>query len=142
MDDPFDLARFKAAQGPVIETALAELRAGRKRTHWMWFVFPQARGLGTSPMAERYGIASLAEARAYLTHPVLGPRLVACTEAMLAHPPSRLNAILGSPDDMKFHSSMTLFARAARDDDSVFEQALDHFCEGRRCARTGDLLGA
>lgn len=140
-EDRFDLARFEAAQAPVIETALGELRAGRKRTHWMWFVFPQARGLGTSPMAERYGIASLAEARAYLEHPVLGPRLVACTEAVLAHRGLSLHAIFGSPDDMKFRSSMTLFARAARDDDSVFEQALDHFCEGRRCARTMELLG-
>jgi uncharacterized protein (DUF1810 family) len=141
MHDPFDLARFEAAQGAVIETALAELRAGRKRTHWMWFVFPQARGLGTSPMAELYVIEILTEARAYFAHPVLGPRLVACTEAVLAHPAGRLNAIFGSPYDMKFRSSMTLFARAARDDGSVFEQALDHVCEGRRCARTVEMLG-
>jgi uncharacterized protein (DUF1810 family) len=141
-DDPFDLARFEVAQAPVIGTALAELRAGRKRTHWMWFVFPQLRGLGTSPMAERYGIASLAEARAYLDHPVLGPRLIACTEAVLAHAGLSLNAIFGSPDDMKFRSSMTLFARAARHDRSVFEEALDRLCEGRRDAQTLNLLRA
>lgn len=140
-EDPFDLARFLAAQAPVIETALAELRAGRKRTHWMWFVFPQLRGLGTSPMAERYGIASLDEAKAYLAHPVLGPRLVACAEAVLAHQGLSLHAILGSPDDAKFLSSMTLFARAARQDRSVFEEALDRLCEGRRCARTVAMLG-
>jgi uncharacterized protein (DUF1810 family) len=107
----------------------------------MWFVVPQLRGLGTSPMAERYGIASLAEARAYLAHPVLGPRLIACTEAVLAHARLSLNAIFGSPDDMKFRSSMTLFARAARDDNGVFEEALDQFCEGRRCPRTVEMLG-
>jgi uncharacterized protein (DUF1810 family) len=142
MDDPYDLARFLAAQAPVIETALGELRAGRKRTHWMWFVFPQLRGLGTSPMAQRYGISSFAEARAYLAHPVLGPRLRVCTEAVLAHAGRSLAEIFGSPDDLKFRSSMTLFAEAALEDDSVFERALDRFCAGRRCARTLELLKA
>ncbi|WP_144187019.1 DUF1810 domain-containing protein [Elioraea rosea] len=138
--DPHDLARFVTAQAPVIETALAELRAGRKRTHWIWFVFPQLRGLGQSPMAVRYGIASLAEARAYLAHPVLGPRLRACTEAVLSQPNTSLHAIFGSPDDMKFRSSMTLFAAAALEDDGVFERALDAFCAGARCETTGALL--
>lgn len=141
-EDPHDLARFLAAQEHVIGAALAELRAGRKRTHWMWFVFPQARGLGTSPMAERYGIASLAEARAYLAHPVLGPRLVACTEAVLAHAGTPLRAIFGTPDDLKFRSSMTLFAAAALRDDGQFERALDLFCEGRRDERTLALIDA
>jgi len=141
-EDPHDLARFLEAQDPVIEAALAELRAGRKRTHWMWFVFPQMRGLGTSPMAERYGIASLAEARAYLAHPVLGARLRACTEAVLAHAGRSLHDMLGAPDDAKFRSSMTLFAAAALEDDSPFERALDAFCEGRRCARTMETLRA
>jgi uncharacterized protein (DUF1810 family) len=141
-DDPFDLGRFVTAQAQVVGTALAELRAGRKRTHWMWFVFPQLRGLGTSPMADRYGIASLAEARAYLAHPVLGPRLRNCTEAVLAHAGRSLHDIFGSPDDMKFRSSMTLFAVAALEDDGVFERALDAFCEGRRCDATTAILGA
>jgi uncharacterized protein (DUF1810 family) len=141
MEDPHELARFLEAQEPVIGTALAELRAGRKRTHWMWFVFPQMRGLGTSPMAERYGIASLAEARAYLAHPVLGPRLRACTEAVLAHAGRSLRDMLGAPDDAKFRSSMTLFAAAALEDDGAFERALDRFCEGRRCERTLAMLG-
>lgn len=139
-DDPHDLARFLAAQVPLIDAVTAELRAGRKRTHWMWFVFPQMRGLGTSPMAERYGIASLAEARAYLAHPILGPRLRASTEAVLAHAGTAVDAILGPVDALKFRSSMTLFAHAAMEDDGVFERALDAFCEGRRDERTLALL--
>lgn len=134
--DRHGLGRFLEAQEHVFEAALAELRAGRKRTHWMWFVFPQLRGLGSSPMAERYGIASLAEAKAYLAHPVLGPRLRTCTEAVLAHRGVPLHAIFGPPDDLKFRSSMTLFAEAALEDGGVFERALDAFCEGRRCDRT------
>jgi uncharacterized protein (DUF1810 family) len=140
VNDPHDLARFLAAQAPLIDTVLAELRAARKRTHWMWFVFPQLRGLGTSPMAERYGIASLAEAKAYLAHPVLGPRLRECTEAVLAHAGLGLDVILGPVDALKFRSSMTLFAHAALEDDGVFERALDAFCEGRRDERTLALL--
>ena len=129
--DPFDLARFVTAQAPVFETALRELEAGRKRSHWMWFVFPQLRGLGRAPTAAFYGIGSLAEARAYLAHAVLGPRLVRCTEAVLRHEGASLHAIFGAPDDMKFRSSMTLFARAAGDAEPVLRRALDHFCEGR-----------
>ncbi len=122
--DPYDLERFVAAQAPVFERALAELRAGRKRTHWMWFVFPQERGLGRSAMSYRFGIASLAEARAYLAHPTLGPRLIACTEAVLAHAGTPLGAIFGSPDDVKFCSSMSLFSRVAGAPDNLFARAL------------------
>ncbi len=101
----FDLARFLVAQEPVYETALAELKAGRKRTHWMWFVFPQLRGLGLAPTSLFYGLESLDEARAYLAHPVLGPRLEACMRALLAHERLTAHAILGSPDEMKLRSS-------------------------------------
>lgn len=138
--DTFDLERFVAAQAPAFATALAELRAGRKRGHWMWFVFPQLRGLGQSAMAQRYGVASLAEARAYLAHPLLGPRLVACTRAVLAVEGRSLHAIFGSPDDLKFRSSMTLFALAADEDDSVFRQALERHCDGHADERTLALL--
>lgn len=141
-DDPHHLARFVAAQDPMIEAVMAELRRGRKCTHWMWFVFPQLRGLGTSPMAERYGIASLAEARAYLAHPVLRQRLLASTEALLAHAGTPIETILGPVDALKFCSSMTLFAHAAMHDDGVFERALDSFCAGRRDERTLAILRA
>ncbi|MBV8494067.1 MAG: DUF1810 domain-containing protein, partial [Alphaproteobacteria bacterium] len=105
--DPFDLARFIAAQDKVLTSVLAELRAGRKRSHWMWFVFPQLRGLGLSPTATFYGIGSLEEARAYLAHELLGERLRLCTEAVLERAGTSLHQIFGSPDDMKFRSSMT-----------------------------------
>ena len=111
--DSFDLERFVTAQAPVFATAPAELQAGEKRSHWMWFVFPQLRGLGHSAMAMRYGIGSLDEARAYLAHPLLGPRLIECTCAVLAIEGRPLHAIFGSPDDVKFCSSMTLFSLAA-----------------------------
>jgi uncharacterized protein (DUF1810 family) len=126
-EDPFDLQRFIDAQAPVIEDALAELRAGRKRTHWMWFVFPQIAGLGSSAMAVRYAISSPAEARAYLAHPVLGDRLRECVRLVLAA--SRpLADVFGHPDDMKFGSCMTLFAAVAPDE-AVFAEALDR-CRG------------
>lgn len=140
-DDPFDLERFVAAQEPVFATAMQELQAGRKRSHWMWFVFPQMRGLGHSTMAEAYGINSLQEARAYLAHPLLGRRLLACTQAVLATEGRSLAAIFGSPDDLKFCSSMTLFAMAAGEHEPVFRQALDRFCDGRRDERTLALIG-
>src|SRR4051812_12574295 len=108
--DHFDLERFVTAQASAFATALDELKAGRKRSHWMWFIFPQLRGLGHSPMAQFYGISSLAEARAYLAHPRLGPRLILCTETVLAVEGRSVHAIFGSPDDMKFRSSMILFA--------------------------------
>ena len=107
----------------------------------MWFVFPQLRGLGHSAMAMRYGIGSLDEARAYLAHPVLGPRLIECTRAVLAIEGRPLHAIFGSPDDVKFCSSMTLFSLAAEENEIVFRQALDRFCGGRADERTLDLLG-
>ncbi len=129
MDDPHDLRRFLDAQAPVIATVLSELSAGRKRSHWMWFVFPQIAGLGSSPMAQRYAIGSLAEARAYLGHPVLGDRLRRCTALVLGHEGRRLADMLGSPDDMKFRSSMTLFHEADREE-RLFRDALDRFCAG------------
>ena len=140
--DTFNLDRFVAAQEPVFTTALAELKAGRKRSHWMWFIFPQLRGLGHSSMAQFYGISSLDEARAYLAHPILGRRLEVCTEAVLGIGDSTLNAIFGSPDDMKFCSSMTLFSYAAGETHSVFLQALDRYCDGRTDAKTIALLDA
>jgi uncharacterized protein (DUF1810 family) len=126
---PRDLERFVSAQGGAYSDALAELRAGRKRTHWMWFVFPQIAGLGSSPTAQRYAIASLDEARAYLAHPVLGPRLRECAQALLAVDGKSAEEILGYPDDLKLRSSMTLFARAA-DDPDVFLAVLDRYYDG------------
>jgi uncharacterized protein (DUF1810 family) len=140
MSDPFDLQRFIAAQAPVHAQALMELRQGRKRSHWMWFVFPQLRGLGLSQTAQHFGMSGLEDARAYLAHPLLGPRLRACTEAVLAVEGRRLHDIFGSPDDLKFVSSMTLFSIAARDQSSVFDQAIDRSCDGQRDARTLALL--
>ena len=137
--NPYDLERFVAAQAPVWNQVMAELAGARKQSHWMWFVFPQLRGLGRSAMAERYGIASRAEAAAYLAHPVLGPRLVEATRAMLAADRSlSAFAILGSPDDVKFCSSMTLFAAVASVG-SPFAEALDRYC-GARDAATVALL--
>lgn len=142
MTGDHDLQRFLTAQEPIFETALAELRAGRKRTHWMWFVFPQLRGLGLSPTAERYGLASLAEARAYLAHPVLGPRLVACTAAILEIEGQSAHAIFGSPDDMKLRSSLTLFALASESDNTIFQQGLQRYFDGKPDQRTLDLIGS
>jgi uncharacterized protein (DUF1810 family) len=124
-----DLDRFVSAQAGVYAGALAELKAGRKRTHWMWFIFPQIAGLGFSPAAQRYAIASLDEARAYLAHPVLGPRLRECAQTLLAVDGMSAREILGYPDDLKLRSSMTLFARAA-DDPDVFEAVLDRYYDG------------
>ena len=120
--DPFDLRRFVEAQAPVIEDALSELRAGRKRTHWMWFVFPQIEGLGFSSMAKRYAIRSLAEARAYLNHPVLGDRLRECVRLVVAAG-RPIAEVFGPPDDLKFRSCVTLFAAAAPGE-AVFSEAL------------------
>lgn len=125
-----DLQRFVEAQADIYPTALGELRNGRKRTHWMWFVFPQIAGLGHSAMARHYAIASRGEAEAYLAHDVLGPRLRECTQATLAVPGSTAHAIFGSPDDVKFRSCMTLFDAVAPND--VFEQALARFYGGQR----------
>jgi len=133
--DPHDLARFVEAQAGIYAEALAELSAGRKRSHWMWFVFPQVTGLGASSMSKRYAIGSEAEATAYLDHPLLGPRLLRCVEAMLAVEDRSAHDILGSPDDMKFRSSLTLFA-AVSPAGSVFHRALDQFFDGLPDART------
>lgn len=124
-----DLSRFIEAQTAVYDTALAELKRGQKTGHWMWFVFPQIAGLGHSPTAQFYAIASLDEARAYLAHPVLGPRLVDAVEAILALPGRDASAVFGAPDDLKLRSSLTLF-QAADPDEPSFPQALDKYFGG------------
>ena len=130
--DPFNLERFVEAQSETYQTAVAEIRAGRKQSHWMWFVFPQLQGLGHSAMARRYGITGLAEARAYLSHPVLGARLRECAEALEALDSGEsVTGIFGSTDAMKLRSSLTLFAQAAGEE-SVFERLLDKHFAGRR----------
>src|SRR3984893_2110500 len=136
----FNLERFVTAQAPVFATVLAELRAGRKRTHWMWFIFPQLAGLGRSSTARFYGIRSIDEARAYLGHPLLGPRLDLCTRIVPASEISSLHAIFGSPDDMKFRSCMTLFSLATDDPDNPFSQALERWCSGRPDEQTRALI--
>src|SRR6185437_4206530 len=133
------LERFIAAQEPVIERVLAELRAGRKTSHWMWFVFPQIQGLGHSPMAQRYAIASRAEAEAYLHHPILGPRLRECTRLVIAVEGRSIEEILGSPDDLKFRSSMTLFAHATPDN-QIFLDGLAKYFGGEEDPRTLERL--
>jgi uncharacterized protein (DUF1810 family) len=138
--DAFDLERFVEAQAPVYGQVVRELQAGAKRSHWMWFIFPQVKGLGFSSMAERYAIGSRAEAEAYLRHPMLGPRLVECTHLMLQQDGMSAHAILGAPDDMKFRSSMTLFA-AVSEKGSPFERALAVFYEGQRDEKTVAHLG-
>jgi uncharacterized protein (DUF1810 family) len=140
MSDPHDLPRFVAAQESEYSQVLAELRAGRKQSHWIWFIFPQLRGLGRSPTAEFYGIGSLAEARAYLAHPLLGARLRECVQEMLGHAETPLEAILGFPDNLKFRSSMTLFALAAPEE-PLFRRALETFCGGNEDETTRTLLG-
>lgn len=127
-DDPHELQRFVDAQRGVVDAAVAEIRGGRKRTHWMWFVFPQIAGLGSSGMAQRYAIRDLDEARAYLDHELLGPRLILAAEAALAAE-GDARSIFGSPDDVKLRSSMTLFAQVAPPG-SVFHRVLDRFFGG------------
>jgi uncharacterized protein (DUF1810 family) len=136
----FDLERFVDAQAPDYESAFNELRIGRKRSHWMWYIFPQVAGLGGSAMSRRFAIGSRAEAAAYLRHAVLGPRLLECTAAMLDHPDLSAHAILGSPDDLKFRSSMTLFAEVS-EKGSPFERALQQFYDGKHDEKTIALLG-
>jgi uncharacterized protein (DUF1810 family) len=128
--DPFDLRRFVSAQAAVYRNAVDELRDGRKRGHWMWFIFPQLRGLGSTPMSARYGISSLDEARAYLAHHVLGPRLRECTRLVNEVQGRSIDEIFGSPDDLKLCSSMTLFARAT-DDNEDFVALLDRYYFGQ-----------
>jgi uncharacterized protein (DUF1810 family) len=127
--DPYDLQRFVDAQGRVYDTVLGELRGGRKRSHWMWFVFPQLRGLGSSPTAVRFAISSIDEARAYLGHELLGARLRECAGLVRGIDGRTAEEIFGWPDDMKLRSSMTLFARAA-DDNAEFVAVLDKFYGG------------
>ena len=141
MQDSMDLDRFVAAQDPVIDQVRAELTAGRKRSHWMWFVFPQLRGLGQSAMAQHYGLVSLAEARAYLAHPVLGNRLRDCTALVIAVQGRSAEEILGSVDALKFRSCMTLFA-AAEPGEDLFRMALDRYYAGVEDPRTLELLQA
>ena len=125
-----DLQRFIDAQWPLYDRVLAELRAGQKRTHWMWFVFPQIEGLGHSAMAQKYAIASREEAAAYLGHPLLGGRLEECTALVNAIAGKSVHAIFGAPDDMKFGSSMTLFAKVAKGH-SLFHEAVEKYFDGR-----------
>ncbi|HET6617286.1 MAG TPA: DUF1810 domain-containing protein [Gemmatimonadota bacterium] len=139
-DDPFDLERFVTAQESDFERALTEIRSGRKRTHWMWYVFPQVEGLGSSPTSSRYSIKSLEEARAYLAHPLLGPRLLAIAEAALAVEDRSAKDVFGSPDDLKLRSSATLFARVSLPG-SVFDRLIDKYFGGERDTRTLQLLG-
>ena len=133
--DPFDLQRFVDAQARVYDTVLGELRDGRKRSHWMWFVFPQLRGLGSSPTAVRFAISSIDEARAYLAHELLGPRLRECTGLVATIDGRSAEEIFGWPDDMKLRSSMTLFARAA-DDNAAFVEVLEKFYGGEEDSAT------
>jgi uncharacterized protein (DUF1810 family) len=137
--DAHDLRRFVEAQEGVYEEAFAEIRSGRKRSHWMWFIFPQIEGLGFSATSRRYAIRSRAEAQAYLSHPILGPRLVECAEAALGVPEKSAHAIFGSPDDVKLGSCATLFAQVSPGG-SVFHRLLDRYFEGRPDERTLRLL--
>nr|CAP48608.1 putative integron gene cassette protein [uncultured bacterium] len=135
VEDPYNLQRFVTAQAQDYESALAELRAGRKEPHWIWYIFPQVAGLGFSSMAERYAIQSKSEALAYLEHDVLGARLIECSATLLRLDRRRIEDIMGSPDDMKLRSSMTLF-KAVSSSDSIFEEVLDKFYSGYEDART------
>ena len=139
--DQFDLQRFADAQDRVYDAVVGELRSGQKRSHWIWFVFPQLRGLGHSPTAQHYGIASLDEARAYLMHEVLGPRLRECTRLVADIEGRSANDIFGWPDNLKVRSSMTLFARAT-DNDAEFRAVLDKFYNGEEDAATVELLSS
>jgi uncharacterized protein (DUF1810 family) len=138
MEDSYDLARFVKAQEASYAQALAELSQGAKRSHWMWFIFPQLRGLGSSPTAVAFALASLAEARAYLAHPLLGPRLHECTRCVLALPARTAREVFGYPDDLKFRSSMTLFALA--DPAGPWRAALTRYFAGEEDPRTRELL--
>ncbi|GAA3754403.1 DUF1810 domain-containing protein [Terriglobus aquaticus] len=138
----FDLERFVEAQRGAYEQALREMEAGAKRSHWMWFIFPQVRGLGSSSMAQRYAIAGRDEAAAYLQHPVLGGRLREITAAVNRIKGRSLDEVFGYPDDLKFHSSMTLFAEAEGTDGIVFAQALQTWFGGRRDEATLRMLGS
>ncbi len=139
MTDPFNLQRFVDAQESVYEQVLSELKAGRKRSHWMWFIFPQIRGLGYSFTAQKYAISGIEEAKAYFAHPLLGPRLIECTDLVNAIQNRSINEILGSPDDLKFRSSMTLFAHAT-EGSKVFRDALEKYYGGKEDPVTMEML--
>ena len=139
LDDPFDLERYVRAQASTYEQALAEIRGGRKRSHWMWFVFPQFDGLGASAASKHYAVKTVAEARAYLAHPVLGARLIECADSLLALDGRTAFDVLGSPDDLKLRSSATLFAHVSGDG-SVFHRLLAKFFQGRADERTLGLI--
>ena len=141
MSDPHNLSRFIDAQEPNYRPALAEIAAGQKASHWMWYVFPQYAGLGFSPTSRHYAINGLEEARAYLDHPILGPRLLECVDALLAVTGRSAREIFGSPDDLKLKSSMTLFAHVSPEG-SAFEKALDMYFEGHRDGKTLELVGS
>lgn len=140
-DDPFDLNRFLDAQQGVYDRALSELRRGQKRSHWMWYIFPQYAGLGYSSTSQRYAIQSLAEAQAYLAHPTLGPRLKECCETVLLVEGRTAHDIVGSPDDLKLRSSATLFAQVSPEG-SVFHRLLEKYFGGQADAKTLELVAA
>ncbi len=129
MDDPYNLQRFVDAQDPVYDQVRSELKEGHKRSHWMWFVFPQIEGLGHTSLARKFAISSLDEATAYLKHPITGPRLIECTQLVINTTGRTIEQIFGYPDDLKFRSAMTLFARAATEE-SIFEDALRKYFKG------------
>ncbi len=137
--DPYNLERFVSAQDPIYPQVVSELRSGMKTSHWMWFIFPQIRGLGRSPVSLEYAISSRDEAAAYLQHPVLGPRLKECTRLVLDVKSRSAEEIFGSPDDMKFRSSMTLFAQVSADDD-IFSRAVQQYFGGAPDQFTLDRL--
>ena len=139
MNDPFNLSRFVGAQRPVFSQVMDELRAGRKTRHWMWFIFPQLRGLGHSATAQHFALSGGDEARAYLQHDLLGPRLEECVGTLLSHHGMSARQILGSPDDIKLRSCLTLFV-AVRAQSTVYQQALDHYYSGQPDDKTLRLL--
>ena len=140
MDETYDLQRFIEAQDPIYEAVLEEIRSGLKTGHWMWFVFPQIRGLGFSSMARRFAIMSVEEARAYVEDPILGARLRECTHVLNELEGRTLGQIFGQPDDLKLRSSMTLFANVAQDD-QIFQTALEKYCDGKQDPLTLGILG-
>ncbi|RTZ44729.1 DUF1810 domain-containing protein [Candidimonas sp. SYP-B2681] len=139
MEDPYDLERFIHAQAPVYQQICAELQQGQKRSHWMWFVFPQIAGLGHSAMAQKYALRSLEEAVAYLQHPILGARLVECTELVQAVNGRSIEQIFGLPDNLKFHSSMTLFSKASPNT-QIFSSVIQKYFHGQIDAATLKIL--
>jgi len=139
MEDVYNLQRFVTAQDPIFEQVVKELAAGQKRSHWMWYIFPQIKGLGHSPTAQRFAISSKAEAEAYLAHPVLGPRLRQCTQLVIDVQGRSIEQIFHFPDHLKFHSSMTLF-RASTTDNALFKKALEKYFEGEPDQSTLEIL--